>query len=446
MSAPRDELGRVGRLLRHKAQRGAGTARKKPSPQQREGLAALHDAGWHHQEDGENPRDGVDVHQVVEARPPRHDGQNPYQAEDARAEDGDEGRLQRVAHAAHGRCRNLIACRHPLEPEHDEDARVAVADHVGGGGEKTHEEVGTRDEDQVARQAGQRAAREADPKHALAALSLSRAIVLADEGHGRAAESHEQKITVGIKHLADACPGDGRRAVGVDAALHEDVAQREHHTLQSGRNADFQNASGRGPVEPDVARAQPHRRLLVHENPYDEACREGVGDAGGDGHARHAHVEHDDEEEIKQRVDETGYDEDVERALRVAHAAQDGGAEVVGHEEWGPGEIDAQVEHGVVDDVGRRAHELQHGPCDGHAAGEQHEAADNGQHGRGAHGTLYAAFVALPDEVGDDHVGPHRDAHEEIDGEVDEERVGPHGGQSLAGGEAPHDDEVDRIE
>ena len=76
------------------------------------------------------------------------------------------------------------------------------------------------------------------------------------------------------------------------------------------------------------------------------------------GHAGDAHVEHDDEDQVEDHVDDPGGQKEIQRPLGVADGAQDGGAEVVDQNGGHPDKVDAHIERGLIDDVVGRAGQL----------------------------------------------------------------------------------------
>ena len=97
--------------------------------------------------------------------------------------------------------------------------------------------------------------------------------------------------------------------------------------------------------------------LQQHQN---GKCAKCVGNAGGNCNTIDTHVKHDDKQQVESGVDESCHNQNVERTLGVALAAQNGGSKVVYHEKWRAAHVYAQIKHRVAEHVGRCVHQLQH--------------------------------------------------------------------------------------
>ena len=83
--------------------------------------------------------------------------------------------------------------------------------------------------------------------------------------------------------------------------------------------------------------------FFFHEQDGDHEGRDRLADDGGQRHARHAHLEQDDEDEVQHHIDDAGHSQTVQRAAGVAHGAQQRGVEVVQHGHRHPDEVDLQI-------------------------------------------------------------------------------------------------------
>ena len=199
-------------------------------------------------------------------------------------------------------------------------------------------------------------------------------------------------------------------------------------------------------MEAQMAEVEVERAFLLHQQGRDHAGGNGLADDGGQRDARHAHGEEDDEDEIQHHIDGARHGQTEQRPFGVAHGTQQRRAEVVQHGHGHPDEVDLEVEGGQVDDVLRAAHQLQQAPGREEAHHGQKEAADEAQRHRRLDGGVDALLVLCAETAGRDDVRAQRQAHEQVDQQVDECAVGAYGRQRRAARKTAHDHHVSRIE
>ncbi len=91
------------------------------------------------------------------------------------------------------------------------------------------------------------------------------------------------------------------------------------------------------------------------ENRYNYAGVDSIGNHCSPCHAFDSHPHADYKHQIKAYIDNAGGDKAVERASRIAHATQNGRAEVVDNHERKPQYKHPHVSHGVVEYFGGSA-------------------------------------------------------------------------------------------
>ena len=116
--------------------------------------------------------------------------------------------------------------------------------------------------------------------------------------------------------------------------------------------------------------------FAAHEAQQHQHRGDGLGNHRGDGHALYPHAQDDDEEQVQHHVDDAGEEQEVQGPLGVPHRPEDGRAEVIQHHHGHAAEVDAHVQHRLVDDVLGGAHHLQQGPGQGDAHEDEEHAAD----------------------------------------------------------------------
>ena len=112
-----------------------------------------------------------------------------------------------------------------------------------------------------------------------------------------------------------------RRPVAVDGRLDKDIAQREHHSLDSGRNTNLEDAPQLHPVDAQMAVVEAERSLLTAKQGDDSGGREGVGYIVGYAHTDDPHLADDHRRQGYYSVDDSGNNQNVQRTARVALAA-----------------------------------------------------------------------------------------------------------------------------
>ena len=168
-----------------------------------------------------------------------------------------------------------------------------------------------------------------------------------------------------------------------------------------------------------------------------------------DGDAVDVHLEHDDEKQVQDHVQNAGDRQRDERHLRVADAAENGGLEVIQQNDRHAQQVDAQVRKRERVHIVRHI-EQAHEPGRDELAEDRHEhAADERRDDGGVHGTVHGLTVAAADGVGDDDVRAERDADEQIQNQADDRAVGAdsgHGGRAHVAREVADDGDVGRVE
>ena len=115
-------------------------------------------------------------------------------------------------------------------------------------------------------------------------------------------------------------------------------------------------------------------------------------------------VKDDDQQKVEQHVEDAAADQRIDRARTVALTAKDRGAEIIEHDKGHAQEINAQVKDGEVQDIFRRIHERQHGPCDADPHKEQEDTADQCNNYRRVYSCGNLLLPPAPDQAGDDDI------------------------------------------
>ena len=274
------------------------------------------------------------------------------------------------------------------------------------------------------------------------AVGAARTVVLANIScHSHADALHGQG-----EHLADLLTGGlrghGHAAQLVNGVLHDDCANGRDRILKAHREADVGQPlavpAGKNAVlfgEVDVLH-------FGEEPPGAEDAADELADHRRDGRALDAHAQRHDEQHIQRNVQEAGHQQEVERMLRVAQAAQNGGRIIVQHRRRDAQEDDADVAHGILQQLRRGVDELQQ-----RGRNEGGDDRKDQTHHHAEHSAVEQVLVQIIPVLCAKALG-HRDAeavaggqHEAHDHEV--QRVGrAHCAQRIGADAAPHDDRV----
>ena len=406
----------------------------------------------HHQQAAEvhqrrqDPADGVAEIEGGGRAEQLEDGGDPDQTEQAAAHEADHHRQDGVAPAAQTAGQHVHAAAEQVGGADDVHTGQTGRDHGLVGGVEVEQLLAQQGGTTAQHEAGDGGAEQTVAHDAVEVVIAACAHVLAGEGDGGLREGVHGRVDEALEVGGGRVARHDGGAEGVDRRLDDDVGEAEHGALQPGGQADAQDLAQRPRVEAQMAEVEVERAFLLHQQGRDHAGGNGLADDGGQRDARHAHGEEDDEDEIQHHIDDARHGQTEQRPFGVAHGTQQRRAEVVQHGHGHPDEVDLEVEGGQVDDVLGAAHQLQQAPGREDAHHGQKEAADEAQRHRRLDGGVDALLVLCAEAAGRDDVRAQRQAHEQVDQQVDECAVGAHCRQRRAARKTAHDHHVSRIE
>ena len=190
------------------------------------------------------------------------------------------------------------------------------------------------------------------------------------------------------------------RAVAVDEILYEQVAHRDHALLDDAGDGDIEHL----PEEPprkhgDFVLAGETSDAPEHGDHAHDA-RRALADESRPREPRDAHGDDHREEEVHAHVRDAGRDEEDERGAAVTERGIDARADVVDEHEEETADVDIEIAHRVVHDVGGGVEHLHERPSRAHAhRGQRRAEHDGGDHDRG-HAGLQVAVILLPEKLG----------------------------------------------
>jgi len=374
------------------------------------------------------------------------DGGDPDEAEQAAAHEADHHRQDGVAPAAQAAGQNIHAAAEQIGGADDVHTGQTGSHHDLIGGVEVEQRFAQQGSTAAQHEAGDGGAEQAVAHDAVQVVVPAGAHVLAREGDSGLGESVHGGIDEALEVGSGRVAGHDDGAEGVDRRLDDDVGEAEHGALQTGRQADAQDLAQSPRMEAQMAEVEVERAFLLHQQGRDHAGGDGLADDGGQSDARHAHGEEDDEHEVQHHIDGARHGQTEQRPPGVAHGAQEGRAEVVQHGHGHADEVYLEVEGGQADDVLRAAHQLQQDAGGKKAHHGQKEAADEAQRHGGLDGVADALIILRAEAAGRNDVRAQRQAHEQVDQQVDERTVGADSGQRRAARKASHDDDIGCVE
>ena len=197
------------------------------------------------------------------------------------------------------------------------------------GGEKGEELPPEQEQAAAQRQTHAKGIGQRDEVAFLDTVGLACTVVLAHKaGTGHVEGSHavvDERISV----CGGAVALDHEGIKGVDTGLDEQVGDGENGVLESGRQAQRQNAFGHGGIELCFLEMKGVAVLHPGQGVEDEPGRNTLGNGTGQRHACHVQVADDDKKQIQKDIQHTGKAQDVQRLFGLTDGAEHGVAEIV---------------------------------------------------------------------------------------------------------------------
>ena len=211
---------------------------------------------------------------------------------------------------------------------------------------------------------------------------LACAHVLGDEGghglHQRTGDEHGE-----VDDLAgDAVTGGGDQTQAVDEGAERQKGQLGQTLLQSQGQTDAEEQAALG-VEAEVLPGDGKRQLLFGQQQDGEHHADRLRKHRCDGRAGGVHAEPGHQDEVAHDVDHAGHQHEEQRRPAVTKATEDGGEQVIGHDEEDTAAADAHIAGGQADGLLRCLH--QHGDGTGKAhQQDKHPHREDGEHNGGS--------------------------------------------------------------
>ena len=397
-------------------------------------------------DNGQDPRDRVGNVQREQRVIHTEHGEDPDDAEHARADHGHEHRHDRIAKAAH----------HARADIHHAAQEICHADHaealnaVGDDLRVLRIDVQQRIAQTVCA-LSEHDADEDDEDHAahedaVYAAVLLRAEVLACEAERGLVERVHRDVHEALHVRRRRVASDRNCTEAVDGRLNEHVRDVEDNALHTGGQSDLHDLRKAFRVEPQAAYIQMTHAVRAGQTQHGQRRGDALAEHGRERHACHAHAKHAHEQQVAQHIHHACRHQKVQRPPRIAHRTQHRRAEVIDHGRGHADKVHAHVQHRALDDLIRGFHQRQHGPREHDAEHDQDNTADQTGEQRGLHGLLHAVVVFLAAVPRHEHVRAHRNADKGIDEQIEQRGRRADRRHRIRAGELADNDNIRRIE
>ena len=188
------------------------------------------------------------------------------------------------------------------------------------------------------------------------------------QGHGEAGDGQKgEAFDLGVGGAA----GHGGFAEAVDVALDHQIGHGDDGILDTGRQAEPDDALEAFPMETDLLQPQPVGFSDPHQTDTAQQRADALGNGGGDGRRTDTETQTRYQHQIQHHIDAGGDHQIVQRMLAVAHRVEDAHEDVVHNGEDGAAEIIAEIGDGFRQYLRRSTHPPQNGGCEGNAQHRQ---------------------------------------------------------------------------
>ena len=87
-----------------------------------------------------------------------------------------------------------------------------------------------------------------------------------------------------------------------------------------------------------------------------------LGDDGCPSDPVHAHPKSNDKKQVQRHIDHAGHEQEIQGPSGIPDCPQYGCAEVIDHQHRHTQEVNPHIEHGLVQHIIRRSHQMEQGP------------------------------------------------------------------------------------
>ena len=350
----------------------------------------------------------------------RNNHRHPEHAQQADARERHNRRNQRIARAAHRAGKDFDEdvgdIRRHNQP-HDGQADFKDLSVVA---EQAEQGFGNNHQHPAEQERHRRGNAQTDVDALLHAIIEPRAEILADKGcDGDAERIDDHPIHAVHLAVSGVCRHDVR-AEAVDARLNDDVGERIHDGLQTGGQADADNAHEHIAVKTNLFELHAVDLRRTAQRHHHQHGADHLTEHRRRRRARNAHIEADDQHDVQHDVRHGRADQEEQRPSGIADGAQDARADVVNQRRNHAQKIDVDVGHRVPQHILRRAHHHQHGSARPNAEHGQRRAAGQRQRHRRVHRAGHVVRPARTEKLRNNDRRAGRQADEKADQQIDQ--------------------------
>ena len=226
------------------------------------------------------------------------------------------------------------------------------------------------------------------------------------DGNPKGVDRHpEQKINFSVdaprRHRSGAKP--------VDGTLDEHIAHAVQCALGRSGQTNAADALQHAPFQPQLFRTEmPGHSLGTRQAAQCENHADALAEHRGCRRPRHAPGQHRHKEQVQPDIDQRGNDEEVQRTAGIPHRTQKIGAHIVEGLGNHAQKVDAQIQHGKIQNLRRGPHEPHHPGADGQAQYGEHRTAHGSQ--RQSRVNLTVHSLPVPRAIALSHQNPRATA------------------------------------
>lgn len=296
--------------------------------------------------------------------------------------------------------------------------------HIGGeegGEEAAAEKAGEKDEN-TERTTGEHGGEKSLPGPVLFAGTD----VLCNEGGQTLHDGRRDQHDEGYDFLSDAVPGGRHEAHVVDDGVDDQKGDLHHGFLNGDGNAHVQDPLQLSGIKSALLQRKADGKVLFLKDCKRDNNGDKLRQHGGDGRARHIHVEHADQKKIPYDVHHAGDAHKEKRKVGVSYPAQDAADHVIGDDDQNASGADADVEHGFVKGFGGNLQDACQRPGEDFQKDGERDAHNRKQQNRRSDGVARLLRFLFSDVLSDGDGGPHGQAGDDEGDHLHERASGAH--------------------
>ena len=400
--------------------------------------------GQHHR--GNDPAQGIgqQQHQVVPVS--GEHGKDVHQPHAADAQDGHNGRRQRIPVPPQGPGQDI---QHPVQVQgggNQMDPLHPQADDLRIGIEQADDLPPEQHNGRGNAQKKQSLHPEGRFGGAQAPVQFPGPVVLSHKGGGGLAEPVHKAVDVELDDHPGRSSSHHSGSQAVQGGLDHHVAHGEHHALDAGRKPDLDDVPELHPAEPHMVPLEPDGLGRAAQQHKQEQGVHRKAQHRGTDHPGQSQIQHRHRKQVQGDVQDIGRHQAVKRGFPVSTAAEDGRLEVVQGQEGHAQQEDPQVGGRQVVDLLRYIQDLQGRMGDQLAHDHQQHPQPDGHKDGGLHRLFHLVLLPGPQILGNHHIGPQGDPDQQRHQKADDGHVVAHRSHGVLPHKMAQDEHIHAVE